>query len=281
MTANGPFEVRPIGVVHCAWRTRDEVPVAGGPAVIEVRPEYAPALDCLDRASHVLVLAFLHEAERGVLSARPRKLDPSAPPCGVFASRSPARPNPISVSAVPLLRVEGLRLHVDHLDLMDGTPVVDIKTYSPGHDCVFAARSVRRVRPSALPDGVLAAFLERELENHVGPVAAACPEARMALAAVMVAVRRLGVDARGLDVSVHVNRGGVVVDTLMGLLGATLSSGRVHVEPGDGPTTFRFTRAGRAAMTLVETPRTPLILAEPLRWVEEAFATVAEDAPRE
>jgi tRNA-Thr(GGU) m(6)t(6)A37 methyltransferase TsaA len=274
VSAEGPFEIVPIGFVRCAFRTRDEVPVQGGPATIEVLPGYAPALDCLERASHVLVLAFLHEADRDVMQARPRKLDPDAPPFGVFASRSPARPNPVSVSAVPLLRIDGLTLHVDHLDLADGTPVIDIKTYSPGHDCVFAARSTRRVRPSALSDDRLAAFLEREVENHVGRDEARSPAARVTLAAVFVATRLLDLDVRDRGVSVRASHGGQVTDVLMGLLGATLAGGRIVTDPPGcrpGFASFEFRCADGRALRLDATERTGDVLDDPSRWMAEAF----------
>ena len=245
------FQVFPIGFVRNPFSTRSEVPVVGGPAVIEVMPRFVEGLEAIGRASHIIVLAFLHLADRGVLRARPRRVDPAAPLCGVFASRSPDRPNPVSVTVMPLLRVEGNRLHVDHCDLMDGTPVIDIKTYSPGMDCVFCAATVRRARVSATSDELLRAFFVRDLENHVGSEQARSPASKAALDAVLWAVRRFDADARDGAFRVTTNRGGETVDALMALMGATWASGRVQVSDWEGPTRFVFEYAGQRASVTV------------------------------
>jgi tRNA-Thr(GGU) m(6)t(6)A37 methyltransferase TsaA len=264
---NGTLRV--VGHVRSPWRTAAEVPVQGAEAVVEVLPGYEAALDGIERSSHLVVLAWLHLADRDVLVSRPRKLDPCAPPCGVFASRSPVRPNPISLCVVRLVRREGLRLVVDPLDLVDGTPVVDLKSYGPGMDGVFSARIRRRIGPWALGDERLPAFLGSELANHLGDAASA-PEARVALAAVFVAVRRYGVDARDEALRVTVNRLGVATDALMGLTGATFASGRLAASPGDGPLRFEF-RLGDDVLVLEEHPGTRDLLDDPPRWVAEAF----------
>lgn len=259
----------PIGVVRCGHPTRGSIPLVGGPAVLEVRPEFGPALDAVERSSHILVLAWLHRSDRTVLVARPRRIDPGAPVMGVFASRSPDRPNPVSVSVVPLVRREGLRLFVEHLDLIDGTPLLDIKSYNPGWDGVFGARREKRVRQSALPDDVLAGFLRRDLENHLGPVTAP-DEARVGLAAVFVAVREFDVDARDPRLTVEVNRCDGALDALIGLMGATFSSGRVRAVPEDGPARFRFMFEGRELL-LVAREGTSLPPGDPGAWVGDAF----------
>lgn len=224
------YYVRPIGFVRSPWSDRAEIPIQGGPASVEVLPEFEMALDGIERVSHVIVIAFLHQAPRDVLVSRPRRLDPNAPACGVFASRSPARPNPIAISATRLLGREGLILRLDPLDFLDGTPVVDIKSYSPGWDCVFSARSQRRIRQSALDDKTLMAFLERDLINHLGD-AATHKEAHIALSAVAAAVRAFDVDARDQRLAVCVSHPGLLADALMGLTGATFNSGRIRFAP--------------------------------------------------
>lgn len=263
--------LRVVGHVRSPWRAHADIPIQGAKALVEVLPAYEAALDGIERSSHLVVLAWLHEARRDVLSARPRKLDPGAPPCGVFASRSPARPNPIALCVVRLLRREGLRLHVDPLDLIDGTPVVDLKSYGPGMDGVFSARICRRIGPWALGDERLSAFLAIDLANHLGD-AASDPEARMSLAAVFVAVRRFGVDARDSALRVRVNRLGVATDALMGLMGATFSSGRIAAVPEAGPLRFGFSR-GDDVLVLSQHSGTCDLLEDPSRWVPEAFET--------
>jgi tRNA-Thr(GGU) m(6)t(6)A37 methyltransferase TsaA len=248
--------VRPVGVVRSPWPTRDAVPLEGGAAVIEVYEAFAPALQGIERASHLVVLAWMHRADRSALVARPRRLDPAAPACGVFASRSPARPNPVGMTVVPLLRREGRFLDVDALDLMDGTPVLDLKAYNPGWDAVAAARLRRRVRPDALPPSLLRAFLRRELESCLGQ-AAAGDGARTALAAVHAAVRHFGVDARDPRLSVAVNRLDVVTDALAGLTGATFSGGRLAASPAAGPLVIEFACEGRSLRLVDPEPAPP------------------------
>ncbi|MEM1598300.1 MAG: tRNA (N6-threonylcarbamoyladenosine(37)-N6)-methyltransferase TrmO [Pyrobaculum sp.] len=97
---------------------------------IEVLPQYAEGLRGLEEFSHVVVLAYLHKHRGRPLLVRPKRVE-NAPEVGVFATDSPDRPNPIALTVVRLLRVEGARLYVDGLDLFDGTPVLDLKGFSP------------------------------------------------------------------------------------------------------------------------------------------------------
>jgi tRNA-Thr(GGU) m(6)t(6)A37 methyltransferase TsaA len=93
---------------------------------IELEPRYAPALDGLETASHVIVLYWLDQAERDFLVQAPGH----APrPLGTFALRSPNRPNPIGFAAVPLLGIDGPAVTVRGLDCLDGTPLLDLKPY--------------------------------------------------------------------------------------------------------------------------------------------------------
>ena len=88
--------------------------------------EFQRALDGVKAGDDVLVLTWLHEAQRDVLAVRPRK-DPRNPITGVFATRSPDRPNPIGLHRVTVTGIDGGRLDVRPLEAIDGTPVVDIK----------------------------------------------------------------------------------------------------------------------------------------------------------
>ena len=100
---------------------------------IIVEKKYSRALDGIDSFSHVVVLFWLHgirSGERRILKVHPRR-DMSLPLTGVFATRSPARPNPIGITAVKLLKREGNVLTVQGLDAINGTPVLDIKPYIP------------------------------------------------------------------------------------------------------------------------------------------------------
>jgi len=116
------IELHPIGVARKTEK-RDLM-------VISINPEYAEGLDGIERLDYIYVLYWmdrLSEEDRKVLKVHPRG-DRSRPLTGVFALRSPMRPNPIGLTRVRLLRREGNKLYVEGLDALDGTPVVDIKS---------------------------------------------------------------------------------------------------------------------------------------------------------
>ncbi|MDI9632806.1 MAG: tRNA (N6-threonylcarbamoyladenosine(37)-N6)-methyltransferase TrmO [Methanolinea sp.] len=131
MTGREHYVIVPIGYVHSPFRSRGDAPRQGrlSPAVstIEVRPEFRDGLYRIGESRHLFVLCWLDRADRDTLRVVPPH-DPVEK--GVFATRSPDRPNPISLSLVDLLGVEGCTLTVRGLDALDGTPVVDIKPYS-------------------------------------------------------------------------------------------------------------------------------------------------------
>lgn len=140
------YVVRPIGFVRSPFTEKVEAPrqaVAGGAegvvGRIEMLPEHEHALDDLAGFDRIWVLFWFHEAKGG---PRSKVLPPrSDRKRGVFATRSPHRPNPIGMSAVRLDGVEGLVLHVRDLDLIDGTPVIDLKPYVPYADAFPDAKS--------------------------------------------------------------------------------------------------------------------------------------------
>lgn len=123
--------VVPIGWVRSPLRRREDAPKQGHEgapdARIQIEPAYRPGLDRLEPGGWVLVLTWLHLADRQVLAVHPRD-DPARPLTGVFATRSSDRPNPIGLHRVRLLAVdpEGSLL-VSGLEAIDGTPVIDIK----------------------------------------------------------------------------------------------------------------------------------------------------------
>ena len=88
-------------------------------------------LASLRPGDEVVVLTWLHHARRDVLTVHPRG-DPSRPPEGVFATRSPDRPNPIGLHRVRVTAIQGRRVQVDHLEAVDGTPIVDLKPLLSG-----------------------------------------------------------------------------------------------------------------------------------------------------
>ena len=117
---------------------------------IEIEPDLTEALDNLDEFSHIIVIYWMHQS----LGPAPKKVhpgnNPERPLMGVFATRSPARPNPVGKATVRLLQRQGNILKVKGLDAIDGTPVIDIKPYIPDFDIRqevqtgwYATRSIR------------------------------------------------------------------------------------------------------------------------------------------
>ena len=123
----------PIGVIHTPFREPQGTPIQpqaarGIRGWVEVFPEYEAGLLDLDGFSHIVLIYHFHLSSRAGLTVRPYMDDRER---GVFATRAPARPNPIGISVVRLLGVEGRILRVADVDILDGTPLLDIKPYVP------------------------------------------------------------------------------------------------------------------------------------------------------
>jgi tRNA-Thr(GGU) m(6)t(6)A37 methyltransferase TsaA len=122
--------LRRVGVVHSPLTDLAEAPRQGDEgapeAWISIDPELSEAARDLRPGDVVLVLSWLHRADRSVLSVHPRD-DDSRPLTGVFATRSSHRPNPIGVHRVRIVSIQDERIQVSGLEAIDGTPVVDIK----------------------------------------------------------------------------------------------------------------------------------------------------------
>jgi len=125
-----------IGRIRTPWARRDDCPknARGSDAVctIALDPRYAAALEGVATCTHLVVLYFMDRARRDLLVQAPRKGERR----GTFALRSPVRPNPIAMSVVRLVRIEGTTLTVVGLDCLDGTPLIDIKPYFASVDSV-------------------------------------------------------------------------------------------------------------------------------------------------
>jgi tRNA-Thr(GGU) m(6)t(6)A37 methyltransferase TsaA len=125
-----------IGCIRTPWTKRADCPrnARGSDAIctIELDPRYAAALDGVSTCTHLVVLYFMHEARRDLVVQVSRHSGRR----GTFALRSPVRPNPIAMSVVKLVHVEGTTLSVIGLDCLDGTPLVDIKPYFASVDSV-------------------------------------------------------------------------------------------------------------------------------------------------
>jgi len=131
MSAPDPYMVRPIGVVRSSLRSSADAPnqaFEGAPeAVLEVDAAYTDALHRVRPGDELIVLTWLHLADRDVLQTHPMG-DTTIPLTGVFRTRSPDRPNPIGVHRVTVTALDGpTTLRVGALEAIDGTPIVDLK----------------------------------------------------------------------------------------------------------------------------------------------------------
>jgi tRNA-Thr(GGU) m(6)t(6)A37 methyltransferase TsaA len=130
-----------IGRIRTPFKTRQECPknTAASSAIgrVELDPRYGAGLKDLERFSHIHLLYWMHDARRDLILQRPTHLQESR---GVFALRSPVRPNPIALAAVELVAIEGTTLVVRNVDCVDRTPLLDIKPYFASTDAFPQAR---------------------------------------------------------------------------------------------------------------------------------------------
>ena len=130
------MEFQPIGVIRTPHKAPEEMPVqpvgaTGVSGRIELEPDLAEGLRDLDGFSHIIVLYCFHRTKDTALTVTPflgRK------PHGIFATRAPVRPNPIGLSILKLTGIDDAVLSVENVDMLDGTPVLDIKPYVPAFD---------------------------------------------------------------------------------------------------------------------------------------------------
>jgi len=127
---------RPIGVIRTPFKEPKGTPIqptgaTGIKGTVQVEPEYREGLKDIDGFSHLILLYHFHLTEGYSLRVQPY-LDKERH--GMFATRIPGRPNPIGLSVVRLVGVEGCTLHIEDVDIIDGTPLLDIKPYVPAFD---------------------------------------------------------------------------------------------------------------------------------------------------
>ena len=131
METSPEIRITPIGVMHCSLRTPEETPKyyteSTVPGTLEIFPPFLAAMEGIEAGQTIVVLFWLHQARRDQMKVYPRG-DRSRGLRGVFATRSPIRPNPIALSEFTVLKVEGNRIEVTGVDVIDGTPIVDIKS---------------------------------------------------------------------------------------------------------------------------------------------------------
>lgn len=127
---------KPIGIVHSSFKEARGTPIQpkagkGIEGTVEVFTEFADGLADLDGFSHIILICYFHLAQNYKLKVIPYMDDQQR---GVFSTRTPSRPNPIGISVVRLNRIENNILYIQDVDIVDGTPLLDIKPYVPEFD---------------------------------------------------------------------------------------------------------------------------------------------------
>lgn len=130
------IEYEPIGMIHTSHKEPSGTPIQprgadGVKGEIEIYPEYVEGLKDLEGFSRVILIYHFHKSEKGPLQVKPYMDDEKH---GVFSMRGPSRPNPIGLSIVKLKEIEDNRLIVENVDILDSTPLLDVKPYVPDFD---------------------------------------------------------------------------------------------------------------------------------------------------
>jgi len=229
------MQFRQIGTVSCDYADRESVPRLGGPTAVELFPEYSDGLLRLEKHSHLWVLVWLDQAQRDILQVTPRGVADAGPDGlhGVFAVRSPVRPNPIGLTLGRVLRVEGPRIEFDRLDFTDGTPVIDLKPYFVSRDAVFSARNAQIGQP-ADRDTLRESLLLQAADYH-GSI-----DREVELAVDLFTDFRADVlnmmEPERLSVTAPLDRP-TIIDALIGMTRVSLGGGTLRFGP---PRTVRF-----------------------------------------
>ena len=128
------YTLEPIGVIRSELASREAAPFQGSEggtdAWLEVNSTFAEGLEGIGVGDDIILITWFHKARRNMLKLHPRR-DTNRPLMGVFATRSPDRPNPLGLHRVTVLEISGNRLRVGPIEAIDGTPVVDIKPVLP------------------------------------------------------------------------------------------------------------------------------------------------------
>jgi tRNA (adenine37-N6)-methyltransferase len=136
------IELQPIGTIYSPFKETAGTPIQpaaakGARGRVEIFEPYRPGLRDLDSFSHIILIYVFHRCRGYDLEVVPFM---DTEPRGLFATRAPRRPNPLGLSVVRLERVAGGVLHIAHVDILDGTPLLDIKPYVPAFDSVEQVR---------------------------------------------------------------------------------------------------------------------------------------------
>jgi tRNA-Thr(GGU) m(6)t(6)A37 methyltransferase TsaA len=137
------IQLKPIGIIHTPFTKPEGMPIqpagaSGVEGTVEVFEEYRAGLKDLEGFSHIILLYHFHRSRSFELQVSPFM---DSKPRGLFATRAPKRPNPIGLSVVQLDRIEDGVLHIQNVDILDGTPLLDIKPYVPEFDAQVKVRT--------------------------------------------------------------------------------------------------------------------------------------------
>ncbi len=244
---NGP-ELKFIGRIVSPAKDSSALPLQGVGAQAHIFEEYAAGLDDIDDHDHIWILAWLHEAGRDRLKVVPKRVKADSPPKGVFALRSPTRPNPIGLTASRLLKREGNILFLEHVDFIDGTPIIDIKPYSVGWDSIFSAKNNSSFATYAKMDAADAfADMLRQAANFHGD---ACVGVAIGMRAAYAAMNHFQCDLQTKSLKAAAAVRGCIADAVQGLLQAGNKRFQ-KIEPPAGKIVFEMD--GRR-LTLTVTP---------------------------
>ena len=215
MELNEPIELQVVGVVKSGAKTAGELSLQGTNAEIEIFDDFAEALSDVDDHSHIWVLAWLDQSPRDRLKIVPKRVRTNTKEKGVFSVRSPIRPNPIGLTATRLLRREGNTLYLEHIDFVDGTPIIDIKPYSSGWDCIFSSKNNSGYETySQMPLEEVYDDMLRQAANFHGDV---CVGVAIGMRAAHLAMRHFECDLQEKSLKITAGVRGCIADAIQGL----------------------------------------------------------------
>lgn len=154
------ISIEPIGTIHTPYTEAEDIPIQGRfrndvKGIAEIRGEYSGGLKSLDGFSHAVLLYYFHKSDKVHISGKPFLEDIEH---GIFAIRSPHRPNHIGMSVVRIERIEGAKLYFTEVDMLDGTPLLDIKPYVKQFDSREDTRSgwiEKHFKDGKIPENVI------------------------------------------------------------------------------------------------------------------------------
>ncbi|MCP5110665.1 MAG: tRNA (N6-threonylcarbamoyladenosine(37)-N6)-methyltransferase TrmO, partial [bacterium] len=225
------MELRQIGAIRSEFKRRKGVPRLGGPGTVELFAPFGRGLHRIEKNSHLWVLVWMDQAERDILEVTPRGVTDRGPEGlhGIFAVRSPVRPNPIGLTLGRVLRVDGLHIHFDRLDFIDGTPVIDLKPYFLSRDAIYSASNTQIGKPANRD--ALRESLRLQAENFHG-AATADTELAVDLYTHFRADLLDMVEPSNLHVTVPLDRP-QLVDAFIGMTRATVGRGTLDFGPAE------------------------------------------------